>query len=247
MTTKRGTLIAAILGSAIVYLDSSVITVALPRIGRDLPPKLFGVLEAQSYVYNGYLLTLSALLILAGGLTDFYGRRRMFSIGVALFGVMFLSGALYLFLGPGGPYLLPLLALLVVLILGFGLGLLPQVLAGRAGVPEGEDGGTLAPSGWGRAVRVMQYDVLAALALLWLSDRVGFLGIASLAIGAANVMVLAAYAAMSWRERHALPIDRTMPQMYGLNCIPTLVKSKPAIRILVIAALCDTATTVAET
>ncbi len=88
MTTKRGTLIAAILGSCIVYLDSSVITVALPRIGRDLPPKLFGVLEAQSYVYNGYLLTLSALLILAGGLTDFYGRRRMFSIGVALFGVM---------------------------------------------------------------------------------------------------------------------------------------------------------------
>ncbi len=88
MNTKRGTLIAAVLGSCIVYLDSSVITVALPRIGRDLPPTLFGVLEGQSYVYNGYLLTLSALLILAGGLTDFYGRRRMFAIGVTAFGTV---------------------------------------------------------------------------------------------------------------------------------------------------------------
>jgi EmrB/QacA subfamily drug resistance transporter len=64
-----------------------VVTVALPRIGRDLPTHLFGVLEGQSYVYNGYLLAESALLILAGGLTDFYGRRRMFSIGVVGFGV----------------------------------------------------------------------------------------------------------------------------------------------------------------
>jgi EmrB/QacA subfamily drug resistance transporter len=84
---KSGTLIAAILGSCVVFLDSSVVTVALPRIGRELPTHLFGVLEGQSYVYNGYLLAESALLILAGGLTDFYGRRRMFSIGVLGFGV----------------------------------------------------------------------------------------------------------------------------------------------------------------
>mgnify|MGYP001170203709 CR=1 FL=1 len=166
--------------------------------------------QATSRIPSEALITLvvvvlTLLLVVAARR---FSRFGPWPFTVALFGVMFLSGALYLFLGPGGPYLLPLLALLVVLILGFGLGLLPQVLAGRAGVPEGEDGGTLAPSGWGRAVRVMQYDVLAALALLWLSDRVGFLGIASLAIGAANVMVLAAYAAMSWRERHALPIDR---------------------------------------
>ncbi len=79
-------LIAAILGSCVVFLDSSVVTVALPRIGRDLPAHVFGVLEGQSYVYNGYLLAESALLILAGGLTDFYGRRRMFSAGVLGFG-----------------------------------------------------------------------------------------------------------------------------------------------------------------
>jgi EmrB/QacA subfamily drug resistance transporter len=84
--SKTGTLIAAILGSCVVFLDSSVVTVALPRIGRDLPAHVFGVLEGQSYVYNGYLLAESALLILAGGLTDFYGRRRMFSIGVLGFG-----------------------------------------------------------------------------------------------------------------------------------------------------------------
>jgi EmrB/QacA subfamily drug resistance transporter len=84
---RRWILIAAVLGSGIVFLDSTVVNVALPRIGRDLPRIWFGVLEGQSYVYNAYLLTLSALLILAGALTDFYGRKRMFIIGLAGFGV----------------------------------------------------------------------------------------------------------------------------------------------------------------
>ena len=84
---ERWTLIAAVLGSSIVFVDSSVVTVALPRIGRELPTTLFGVLEGQSYVYSGYLLTLSALLILAGALSDFYGRRRVFVIGLIGFGV----------------------------------------------------------------------------------------------------------------------------------------------------------------
>lgn len=83
---RRWTLVAAVLGSGIVFLDSTVVTVALPRIGRDLPRTLVGVLEGQSYVYNAYLLTLSALLILAGALTDFYGRRRMFLLGLVGFG-----------------------------------------------------------------------------------------------------------------------------------------------------------------
>src|SRR5438067_1878520 len=83
---ERWTLTAAVLGSAIVFVDSTVVNVALPRIGRELPTTLFGVLEGQSYVYNGYLLTLSALLILAGALSDFYGRRRMFLVGLVGFG-----------------------------------------------------------------------------------------------------------------------------------------------------------------
>lgn len=85
--TQRWTLLATVLASGIVFLDSTIVNVALPRIGRELPTTLFGVLEGQSYVYTGYLLTLSALLVLAGALADHYGRRRMFAIGVAGFGV----------------------------------------------------------------------------------------------------------------------------------------------------------------
>ena len=87
MTKQRWILAAAVLGSGIVFLDSTVINVALPRIGRDLPRLFLGVLEGQSYVYNAYLLTLSALLILAGALTDYYGRKRMFMYGLVGFGV----------------------------------------------------------------------------------------------------------------------------------------------------------------
>ena len=83
---KRWTIIAAVLGSAVVFLDGTVINVALPRIGRELPVHFVGVLEGQSYIYSGYLLALSALLILAGAISDFYGRRRTFAIGLVGFG-----------------------------------------------------------------------------------------------------------------------------------------------------------------
>src|SRR5690349_9270167 len=82
---KRWTLVAAVLGSSIVFLDSSVVSVALPAIGKT--PALFvDVLEGQTYIQYGYLLSLSALLILAGALSDYYGRRRMFVIGLVGFG-----------------------------------------------------------------------------------------------------------------------------------------------------------------
>lgn len=86
-TTKRWTIVATILGSGIVFLDSTLVSVALPKISAELPSRLFGVLEAQSFVHYGYLLTLSALLILAGALIDYYGRRRLFMLGLAGFGV----------------------------------------------------------------------------------------------------------------------------------------------------------------
>jgi len=90
---KRWTLVAVVLGSGIVFLDTSVVNLALPRIGEDLSSDLFGTLEAQSYVANGYFLTLSALLILAGALSDFFGRKRMFAFGLAGFAVTsFLCG-----------------------------------------------------------------------------------------------------------------------------------------------------------
>ena len=82
---KRWTLVAVVLGSGIVFLDTSVVNLALPRIGEELSSGLFGTLEAQSYVANGYFVTLSALLILGGALSDYYGRRRMFAIGLVGF------------------------------------------------------------------------------------------------------------------------------------------------------------------
>src|SRR3979411_1996105 len=86
MNMKRWILVAAVLGSGIVFLDSTGVKGARPRRGRDLPRSFLGVLEGQSYVYNAYLLTLSALLILAGALSDFYGRKRMFLYGLIGFG-----------------------------------------------------------------------------------------------------------------------------------------------------------------
>ncbi len=84
---QRWTMVAAILGSATVFLDGTIVNVALPRIGRELPATLVTVLEGQTYATSGYLAVLAALLILAGALADYFGRRRIFSIGLAGFGI----------------------------------------------------------------------------------------------------------------------------------------------------------------
>jgi EmrB/QacA subfamily drug resistance transporter len=86
-TAQRGTLAAAILGSAIVFLDGTLVYIALPRIGEQLTSSVLGRLEGQTYVTSGYLATLAAFLVLAGALGDYYGRRRIFVIGLVGFGV----------------------------------------------------------------------------------------------------------------------------------------------------------------
>ncbi|MCA1833440.1 MAG: MFS transporter [Actinomycetota bacterium] len=86
-SSKRWTITAAVLGSGIVFLDSTVVNVALPKIGEDLQSSFLGKFAAENFVYYGYLLSLSALLILAGVLADYYGRRKMFSYGLIGFGV----------------------------------------------------------------------------------------------------------------------------------------------------------------
>jgi EmrB/QacA subfamily drug resistance transporter len=83
---QRGTLAVAVLGSAIVFLDGSLVIIALPRIGAQLDSAILGRLEAQTYVTSGYLATLAAFLVLAGALGDYYGRKRIFLIGLAGFG-----------------------------------------------------------------------------------------------------------------------------------------------------------------
>ena len=72
---------ATALGSGIAFLDSTVVNIALPSIRRDLG----GGLTAQQWVVDGYLLTLSALLLLGGALGDRYGRRRVFVLGLICF------------------------------------------------------------------------------------------------------------------------------------------------------------------
>src|SRR5271154_7420054 len=89
-SVKRWTLVACIMGSGIVLLDGTVVNVALPRIQIALG----GGLAAQQWVVNGYLLTLSALILVGGSLGDLYGERRVFAIGVAGFGVASLACAL---------------------------------------------------------------------------------------------------------------------------------------------------------
>jgi EmrB/QacA subfamily drug resistance transporter len=80
-------LVATILGSAIVFLDGTIVNVALEAIGAELPTTFVARLEGLTYVNSAYLTVLSALLILAGALNDYYGRRRMFQIGLAGFGL----------------------------------------------------------------------------------------------------------------------------------------------------------------
>jgi EmrB/QacA subfamily drug resistance transporter len=86
---QRLTLFTAILGSAVVTIDSSVINVALPAIARDLG----GGLSAQQWVSNAYLLSLGSLILVGGSLGDIYGERRVFEIGVAAFGVVSIACA----------------------------------------------------------------------------------------------------------------------------------------------------------
>jgi EmrB/QacA subfamily drug resistance transporter len=71
----------AVLGSGMAFLDSTVVNVALPAIGRDLD----ATTGALQWILNGYLLSLASLILLGGSLGDRYGRRRAFMWGAGLF------------------------------------------------------------------------------------------------------------------------------------------------------------------
>jgi EmrB/QacA subfamily drug resistance transporter len=80
---QRMTLVATILASTVVFLDSTVVNVALPAMERDLDMGLAG----QQWVVEAYLLALVALMLVGGSLGDHFGRRRIFSLGLAGFGI----------------------------------------------------------------------------------------------------------------------------------------------------------------
>ena len=79
---QRWTLVATVIGSGAVFLDGTIVNVALKSIGQELPASIISVLEGQNYVVSGYLAVLAALLILSGGLSDHYGRRRIYTLGL---------------------------------------------------------------------------------------------------------------------------------------------------------------------
>jgi MFS family permease len=80
---KQLTLLAAVLGTSVVFLDATVTSVALPAIRGDLG----GGLAGQQWVTNAYLLTLGSLLLIGGSLGDVFGQKRVFLVGVAGFGL----------------------------------------------------------------------------------------------------------------------------------------------------------------
>jgi EmrB/QacA subfamily drug resistance transporter len=79
----RWVVAATVLGSGIAFLDGTVVNVALPTIGHDLHA---GMRDLQ-WILDGYLVTLSALLLLGGSLGDLYGRKRGFLTGLVGFSV----------------------------------------------------------------------------------------------------------------------------------------------------------------
>jgi EmrB/QacA subfamily drug resistance transporter len=115
MTQKaqRLTLLAMILASGIVFLDSTVVNVALPAIDRDLTMGLSGL----QWIVDGYILTLAAFLIVGGSLGDQYGRKRAMLGGLLAFGAASVAcglapGPVWLVIarllqGVGGAFLVP--------------------------------------------------------------------------------------------------------------------------------------------
>ncbi|WP_296747294.1 MFS transporter [Mesorhizobium sp.] len=78
---RRFVLVAAILASALGFIDGSILAIAMPALRTSLGASLA---EAQ-WISNGYALTLSALILAGGAAGDRFGLRRAFVTGIALF------------------------------------------------------------------------------------------------------------------------------------------------------------------
>ena len=78
---KEWVLAAAVLGTAMSYIDESVVNVALPGIETSLNSTLAGM----QWVLNAYTLCISALLLVGGAAADRFGRRKVFILGTVIF------------------------------------------------------------------------------------------------------------------------------------------------------------------
>jgi len=77
----RGMLVGTILGSGLALLDTTVVNVALPHIGKTLGASMDGL----QWTVGAYTLVLAALVLLGGALGDRFGRRRVFLVGAVWF------------------------------------------------------------------------------------------------------------------------------------------------------------------
>lgn len=89
-TSQRMVLTVAVLGSFVAFLDGTVVNVALPAISRELG----GGLSTQQWAVDAYLVTLGALILVAGAVSDAYGRVLVLRIGLIGFGIASVAVAL---------------------------------------------------------------------------------------------------------------------------------------------------------
>ena len=87
---ERLVLVASILGSFVAFLDVSVVNVALPAISNNLG----GGISAQQWIVDAYMVTLGSFILLAGSLSDLFGRKRVFVAGLIGFGATSLLAAI---------------------------------------------------------------------------------------------------------------------------------------------------------
>src|SRR4051812_45609342 len=175
----RWVLLATVLGSSLAFIDSTVVNIALPMIGRSLDSDAAGL----QWTINGYALSLAALILLGGSLGDRFGRKRIFMLGVAWFAaasllcgiapsIEFLIGARGL-QGIGGALLTP--GALAILEATFMPGDRARAIGAWSGL--GGIGGALGPflGGWLVEIGSWRYifliNVPLALLVIWVGAR----------------------------------------------------------------------------
>jgi EmrB/QacA subfamily drug resistance transporter len=188
------TLAAVSLGVMMVGLDGTVVSVANPTIERDLHASLAGL----QWVTNGYLLAIAVLLILGGKLGDRFGRRLMFTIGIAGFALGSLGCALSGSIG---------MLVLFRVIQGFaGALLLPNTLAIlRATFPPSDLVKAVGIWGATSALAVASGPIIGGLLVEHVSWRSIFL--LNLPLGALALLVTLAVVAESRDPHHTKAFD----------------------------------------
>jgi len=178
----------------LVAMDTSVLNVSIPTMLRDLDTTV----PSLEWVIAGYSLTFASLLIIGGRLGDIFGHRRLFVIGVSLFGI----GSLIAALSPTVGWLI----LGEAVIEGIGAALMvPSTLALLASIFHGRERAT-AFAAWGAAAgaAVAFGPVLGG----WLTTNYSWRWAFGINVIIAPLAVLGAMVLMSRSERHArIPID----------------------------------------